>query len=128
MSPEKIGKTEDLATVETEMSHIPSTLTLFSCNGAEYQKLKSQYETGNNFKREFHAAQGALDRLGAETNNHIQKITQEFKELTQEADNLVSSKTCSLAYLEMLNELSHKGFSPEEIIELFECCVKVNTA
>ncbi|MDP3998600.1 MAG: hypothetical protein Q8P89_03210 [bacterium] len=105
----------------------PSSLHLFSYCGGELEQLRLQYANGVQLKREFMPAKAALGRLHQESLSRIERLRETDEEIREEAATYMSSMAAGAAYLKMVDELSARGLSSEEIMDFYRKCLKINT-
>ncbi|MDP3988026.1 MAG: hypothetical protein Q8P80_02685 [Candidatus Levybacteria bacterium] len=120
--------TQNIDVAEKVTQSPPTTLHLFRYQGGELRTVKGHYNTSSKFKGELYSAQHAMNGLRGEIALRIDRMKETLKEMDEEFMVAQSSKTCSAAYLKLLDELSQQGLTPQDIFGFFQLCLEINTA
>lgn len=122
-----MGKSEQLSSVERTAEDLPTGLHLFALKESQIAELRTRNEAAGTFREEFTGAKRAFTKLVQETQKRVVRLNQTQADLDEQAVQLVSSRTCSAAYLRLFDELSLQSVPPCEILEFYKKCLTVNT-
>lgn len=114
--------------VPVEHPENPTALSLFRLSPVRVLQLQDLDQGLGRYYHEHVIVTNSFLSTGEKNWHHLQELAEVTQDLRQHKWMLQSSRTCSLAYLTMNQELAGQGLSTEDIFNFFRLCLNINTA